>query len=113
MLDEAKSRAREIHGDSTPRVLRAGITLGEVYDNWVESREIRPASVVSFAGIYRRHIADRFGRVKVREIDAGAIAAVTRPPWAIASLLLQTGRRSLAPKSPTQEGPHDHHQHAS
>jgi integrase len=74
-LDEAKARAREIHGDTTPRVLRVGITLGEVYDSWVAARDIRPASVRSFDGNYTRHIAPRFGRVKVREIDAGAIAA--------------------------------------
>src|SRR5438132_8286394 len=31
----------------------------------------------------------------------------------VAVLLPQTGRRSLAPKSPTHGGPHDHHQPAS
>jgi len=85
-LDAAKARARAVHGGNAPRVLSVSITLGEVYDAWKESRELRPRSEESFDGVYERHIRSRFARVKVREIDSQMLLA-----W-LAGLKRQDGR---------------------
>jgi integrase len=72
-LDAAKQRAREIHGESAPRVVKVGITLGEVYAAWVEAREMRARSAETFDVIYRCHIEPTLGRRKVRDLDSQAM----------------------------------------
>lgn len=74
-LDAAKARAREVHGDAAPRVTSVATTLNDVIESWRQTREMRPRSAANFDGIVRTHIAPRFGRVKVRDIDKHAIAA--------------------------------------
>lgn len=67
-LDAAKARAREVHGDASPRVVTVGLTLAQVVADWQRTREMRKRSAESFDAVYRLHIEPRFGRVKVREI---------------------------------------------
>lgn len=68
-LDVAKSRAREVHGDATPRVASVGTTLGQVFTAWQSAREVRPRTAQTYDDVYRVHIADRLANVKVRDID--------------------------------------------
>jgi integrase len=72
-LDAAKQRAREVHGDSAPRVVRVGITLDEVYEAWVAAREVRVRSAATFDVIYKCHIKATLGRRKVRDLDSQAM----------------------------------------
>jgi integrase len=74
-LEDAKQRAREVHGLAAPRVASVATTLNQVIESWRETRELRPRSVESFDTMIRLHIAPRFGRVKVRDIDKHAIMA--------------------------------------
>jgi integrase len=68
-LAEAKARARQLHGDDSPRVMRVGLTLNTVAAEWRRVRQVRTQT----ATLYRCHVEPRFGRAKVREIDRHAI----------------------------------------
>jgi len=74
-LDQAKARAREVHGESAPRVASVGVTFAEVTADWQRTREMRPRSAASLDANLRIHILPRFGRKKVRDIDASMILA--------------------------------------
>jgi integrase len=74
-LDEAKARAREVHGGSAPKVVSVGLTLNDVIEQWKQARNVRPASAETFDYLLKLYIVPRFGRVKVRDIDKGAILA--------------------------------------
>ena len=72
-LDQAKARAKEIHGTDAPRVTNVGLTLNDVIKSWQETRQLRPRSVESADRIIRLHIQPRFGRTKVRDITRQAL----------------------------------------
>jgi integrase len=74
-LDEAKARAREIHGDATPRVSSVGLTLNDVVEAWKEVRQVRPRSEESYDAHLRLYLVPRFGRVKIRDIQRDDITA--------------------------------------
>jgi hypothetical protein len=86
-LDQAKARAREIHGDAAPPVVSVGTTLGEVVEDWRRTRRMRKRSADNFDAVYRVHIEPRFGRMKVRDINKRLIYA-----WIATGLNRKDGR---------------------
>jgi hypothetical protein len=62
------------------------------------------------AGGCRSRRVKRLTWASVRECHPTALGDCAAAWWQL--LLIQTGRRSLAPKFSTQGGPHDHHQRA-
>ena len=73
-LDQAKARARAVHGAPTP-VASVATRLDEVVADWRRTRQMRPSSATAFDAIYRRHIEPVLGHRKVREIGVREIEA--------------------------------------
>jgi integrase len=90
-LAEVKARARQIHGDDSPRVVSVGLTLNDVAAEWRKVRQVRPQTADTYDALFDSHIEPRFGRVKVRDIDRNAIV-----PWLTG---LQGKRGPLAPST--------------
>jgi integrase len=72
-LDEAKARAREVYGETTPRVTSVGRTLDEVIEEWRKLRDVRPASASTYDTLVRLYVTPKLGRRKVRDLDEAAI----------------------------------------
>jgi integrase len=73
-LDQAKARAREVHGGAIAPV-SVSMTLSEVVVDWQRSRAMRKRSAETFDAIYRVHIEPTLARRKVRDLDSRAIKA--------------------------------------
>lgn len=73
-LDQAKARAREVHGGAVAPVSVA-TTVQEVVVDWQRTRQMRKRSAETFDAIYRIHIEPSLARRKVRDLDARAVLA--------------------------------------
>jgi integrase len=63
-LDQAKARAREVHGDSAPRVAEVGLTVRKLIERYRETHEVKPDQ----DRMLTLHIEPRWGGVKLRDI---------------------------------------------
>src|SRR5205823_5032956 len=68
-LDQAKARAREVHG-APVQIASVATRLDEAYTDWKRKRNVRPHSAASFDGMWRLHIEPTFGHRKVRGITS-------------------------------------------
>jgi integrase len=66
-LDQAKARARDVHG-SPVEVASVATRLDEVVADWQRTRQIRPRTAESYDEVWRLHIEPVLGHKKVREI---------------------------------------------
>jgi integrase len=75
-LDQAKARYAELVGSKArgERVAPVGMRFSELLDSWREARQVKPRTADSYDAIIRDRIEPRWGRVKVREIQAHDIS---------------------------------------
>jgi integrase len=69
-LDQAKARAREVHGGNAPAVVKVGMTVKELLARYRETRQVGEDE----DRILRLHIEPRWNRVKLRDITWSDVA---------------------------------------